>query len=66
VLQNTRRVFKIDPQVCQVFTDPIVSGNKKRAWSDIRLVATNFLGNIKAKLYKEHVGNLQFSHGIFS
>jgi hypothetical protein len=52
-------LFKIDPQICQVFGDvqfhPILSGSKKKAWSDIRLVATNILGNKKAKFYKEIV-----------
>ena len=59
-------VFHIIPQIWQLFWEvqfhPILSGNKKRAWNDIRLVSTNFLGNNKAKRYKEHVENLQLSY----
>jgi hypothetical protein len=42
----------IGPQIRKRFRDEqfdhILSGNKKRAWNDFRLVATNFLGNNKA------------------
>jgi hypothetical protein len=56
----------IGPQIRKLFRDEqfdhILSGNEKRAWSDIRLVATNFLGNNKADNYKELVENVLLSY----
>jgi len=56
----------IGPQIRQLFRDEqfdrILTGNEKRARNDFRLVATNFIGNNKAEIYKKLVENLLLSY----
>ena len=65
VLQKFKEAVFISPQICHLFRDEqfdcILSGNKKTAFDDFRLVAATFLGNNKANNYKELVKNMLLS-----
>ena len=57
-----RVFFFVGPQIRKLFRDDmfnhLLQGDEKKAWDAVRLVSTNFLGNIGAENYKELIEDM--------
>jgi len=60
--------FFVGPQIRKLFRDNMFNnlrhGDEKKAWNMFRLVSTNFLGNIRAKNYKELIQDMSLYHRL--
>ena len=52
----------VGPQIREIFKDDMCNnlllGDEKKAWDAFRLVSANFLGNIRAEIYKELIQDM--------